>query len=253
MKYLTFINQAKRAILLCALLPTFASAGLFDDDEARKAILDLRTKVAALSAKLDAKLEEKADKMNVLELNNQNEQLRSEIAGLRGQIEVLVNDLANAQKRQQDFYVDLDRRLRALEPQKVSINGQEVVVDQIEQRAFDGALAMYKAGQFPNAATAFAAFSLNYPSSIFNSQAQYWLSNAYYAQRDWKNALLSLQALLKNFPDHPKAADAMLNMANCQLELKDKKESRKILEAIIAQFPGSDAAQAAKNRLSLTK
>ena len=107
-----------------------AAPGLFDDDEARKAILDLRAKVTALTARLDAKLEEKADKTGLLELNNQNEQLRAEIASLRGQIVVLMNELANAQKRQQDFYADLDKRLRALEPKKVSVDGREVTIEQ---------------------------------------------------------------------------------------------------------------------------
>ena len=60
---------------------------------------------------MEARLDDKADKTSVLELNNQNEQLKAEISTLRGQIEVLLNDLANLQKRQQDFYVDLDKRL----------------------------------------------------------------------------------------------------------------------------------------------
>lgn len=241
------------AVLVASLLPVYASAGILDDDEARKAIKELNAKLVALVAKLELRIDEKADKTSVLELSNQIEQLRGEIAGVRGQIEVLVNDLANAQKRQQDFYVDLDKRIRALEPKKLTVDGQEVTIEQAEQRAFDAAMAMYKAGQYANAATAFNSFTLNYASSVFASQAHYWLGNSYYAQRDCKGTVSALQNLLKNFPDSSKAADAMLNIASCQLELKDKKESRKMLEAVIAKFPGTDAAQAAKTRLPLTK
>ena len=85
------------------LLPLQASAGIFDDDEARKAILDIR-------ARIDAK----ADKSSVLELVNQNEVLRQEVAKLRGQVEMLTNELANSQRRQKDFYVELDSRTRKL-------------------------------------------------------------------------------------------------------------------------------------------
>jgi tol-pal system protein YbgF len=248
------MNKGLQAFLFAAMLvPSIASAGIFDDDEARKAILDLRTKLAALSTKLDAKLEDKADKTSVLELSNQNEQLRAEIAGLRGQIEVLMNELANAQKRQQDFYVDLDKRLRALEPKKLTVDGREVTIEQSEQRNFDAAMSLYKAGQYANAASAFTAFTLNYGDSVFASQAQYWLGNSFYAQRDCKNTISALQTLLKNYPENAKAPDAMLNIAACQLELKDKKESRKILMAVIDKYPGTDAAQAAKNRLPSTK
>ena len=56
-----------------------------------------------------------------------------EIARLRGQIEVLANELANTQKRQKDFYTDLDARLRNLEPRQITIDGQEAAVGVSEQ------------------------------------------------------------------------------------------------------------------------
>lgn len=253
MNLLKLRKQFAVVLFTCLSVPALANPGLFDDDEARKAILDLRAKLTALTAKLDAKLEEKADKTSLLELNNQNEQLRSEIAALRGQIEVLMNELSNAQKRQQDFYNDLDKRLRALEPKKLSVDGREVTIEQSEQRAFDAAMNLYKSGQYANAAAAFTSFNVNYASSVFAAESQYWLGNSYYAQRDCKNTISTLQTLLKNYPDTAKAADAMLNIAACQIDLKDKKEARKTLEAVIAKFPGTDAAQAAKSRLPSTK
>lgn len=248
------LNKKMKALAFaCLLMPAVASAGLFDDEEARKAILDLRAKITALTAKMEARLDDKADKSSTLVLNNQNEQLRAEIATLRGQIEVLLNDLANLQKRQQDFYVDLDKRLRALEPKKLTVEGREVTIEQSEQRSFDAAMSLYKAGQYANAAAAFTGFTLNYSESIFASQAQYWLGNSYYAQRDCKNTIAALEKLLKTYPDNAKEPDALLNIAACQLELKDKKESRKTLQAVIAKFPGTEAAQAAKTRLPSTK
>ena len=38
-------------------------------------------------------------------------------------------------------------------------------------------------------------------------------------------------------------------IANCLLELKDSKGARKTLEDLIANYPGTEAAQAAKERL----
>ncbi|MDO8651265.1 MAG: tol-pal system protein YbgF [Undibacterium sp.] len=235
------------------LAPSLASAGLFDDDEARKAILDMRTKVDAVSSKLDAKLDTKADKSSALDLSNQNEQLRAEIAKLRGQIEVLTNDLSNTQRRQQDFYVDLDNRLRKIEPKKMTVDGKESTVEVNEQRSYDAAMALFKAAEYKNAGAAFSSFALNYPQSAYAGAAQYWLGNSYYAQRDCKNTISSLQVLVRNHPDHPKTPDAMLNIAACHLELKDKLASKKILEALIGQYPDTEAAQTAKSRLVMTK
>ena len=242
----SFIAVAFAAVLA----PTVASAGIFDDDEARKAILDLRAKVDAVNARLDSKLETKADKSTALELANENELLRSEIAKLRGQIEVLTNDLANTQRRQQDFYVDLDNRVRKLEPKRMTVDGKEATVDVNEQRVFDAAMTLFKSADYKNAATAFSSFMVNYPQSAYTGSAQYWLGNSYYAQRDCRNTISAMQQLVKNYPDHPKAPDAMLNIATCHVELKEKAAAKKVLENVIVQYPETEAAQAAKNRLS---
>lgn len=250
---LSMTKSAIAAAFIVALAPSIASAGLFDDDEARKAILDLRAKVDAVSAKLDNKLDTKADKSSALDLANQNEQLRGEIAKLRGQIEVLTNDLANTQRRQQDFYVDLDNRVRKLEPKMMNVDGKEATVEINEQRSYDAALALYKSADYKNAGAAFNAFLVNYPQSAFAGSAQYWMGNSFYAQRDCKNTVVAMQGLVKNYPDHPKAPDAMLNVAACNIELKDKAGAKKTLENLIKQYPDSEAAQAAKNRLSSLK
>lgn len=253
MKFLSFNMFSKVFISTLVFLPVIVSAGIFDDDEARKAILDLRTKLAELSTKLDARLNDKADKSSILELSSQHELLRQEIATLRGQIEVVMNDLVNAQKRQQDFYMDLDKRLRNLEPKKVNIDGQEVSVDPSELKAFNSAMALYNAGDYPSAVAAFSSFNMTYASSAYASQVHYWLGNSYYAQKDCKNTVATLQNLLSKFPDYVKAPDAMLNIASCQLVMKDKKASRKTLDAVISKFPGTEAASAAKSQLPLTK
>ncbi|MFZ6639758.1 tol-pal system protein YbgF [Undibacterium sp. TC4M20W] len=238
------------AALSCAFLPTMASAGIFDDDEARKAILDLRAKVDAVNARLDSRLETKADKGTALELANENEALRAEISKLRGQIEVLTNDLTNAQKRQQDFYIDLDNRIRKLEPKRVTVDGQDATVDVNEQRTYDAAGTLFKAGDYKAATPALSNFLMNYPQSAYAGTVQYWLGLAYFMQRDYRNAIANMQLVVKSYPDHPKVPDALLNIAACHIELKEKPAAKKVLESVLAKYPDTEAAQAAKNRLA---
>jgi tol-pal system protein YbgF len=239
-------------LLVAALMAAFscaslqAHAALFSDDEARKAILDLRTKVDALQ-------QSKAESSAVLELSNQNDQLRQEIARLNGKIEILSNDVANSQQRQKDFYVDLDNRLRKLEPQIVSVDGKDATVGMSEQRTYDNALAMFKAGDYKKSGAAFSDFILNYPQSAYAPSAQYWIGNAFYAQRDYRNAIAAQQVILKQYPDNPKAADALLNIASSYSELKDRAAAKKALESLVAQYPNAPAAQTAKERLANIK
>lgn len=232
---------ALMAAFSCASLS--AHAALFGDDEARRAILDVRNKV-------DSVQQSKADNSAVLELSNQNDQLRQEIARLNGQIEVLSNEVTNIQQRQKDFYVDLDNRLRKLEPQVVAVDGKEATVELSEQRLYDTALTQFKAGDYKRAGAAFADFLQRYPQSAYAPSAQYWIGNAYYAQRDYKNAIAAQQALLKKYPGNPKGADALLNIASSYTELKDRSAAKKSLESLIAQYPDAPSAQIAKERLA---
>lgn len=248
MKKLTKSGLAAALLAAFAYLPLHASAGVFDDDEARKAILDLRAKVDSLSQQVNARIDTKADKSSTLDLVNQNEVTLQEISKLRGQIEVLANELANAQKRQKDFYVDLDNRLRKLEPRDVTIDGKSAKVDPAEQKSYDAAMLLFKAGDYKTAGVALAEFVRQYPESGYAANAQYWLGNAYYAQRDCKSAIAAQQVVLKAYPDSPKAADAMLNIASCQTELKDK-AAKKTLQDLIKTYPDSSAAETAKERL----
>ena len=226
-----------------------ARAGLFDDDEARRAILDIRSRIDAVRRDADVKLDAKADKNSLLDVASQNEQLRQEVARLRGQLEVLTNDLANTQQRQKDFYVDLDTRLRKLEPQKMNVDGKETSVEPAEQKTYDAALSLFKASDYKTAGAALTDFLRRYPQSGFAPSAQYFLGTSYYAQRDYKNAIAAQQVVVKTYPDNPKAADALLNIASCYAELKDRPAAKKTLESLVEQYPSSPAAQTAKERL----
>ena len=83
------------AVLSISLSNSPAHAGLFDDEEARKAISDLRARITAFS-------DTKADKVAILEQIKQLDSLRDEVARLRGQVEVLTNEVSDNQRRQKE-------------------------------------------------------------------------------------------------------------------------------------------------------
>jgi len=240
-------------LVLAAWMPLQASAGLLDDDEARRAIIDLRAKVDAISRDLNARLDAKTDKTTQLDMLNQHEQTMQEIARLRGQIEVLANEVAKAQSSQKQFYADLDTRLKKLEPRQETIDGQAAQVMPSEKAAYDAAMEQFKSGDYKGAIAALQEFVRRYPESAYAANAQYWLGNAYYAQRDYKNAIAAQEVVTKTYAGSPKAPDAMLNIASSYALLKDNKNARKSLQQLVSKFPDSSAAQAAKDRLATLK
>ena len=118
-----FLRKPLLAVTVGLLLSATAHAGLFDDEEARKQIVQLRTQMADTQRAIDARvgeLEAQAKNRSIIDLFNQVEILKSEFAKLRGQIELLQNEMENTQKRQRDLYVDLDGRLRKLEAEQAA-------------------------------------------------------------------------------------------------------------------------------------
>src|SRR3989441_505495 len=112
-------RQAAAFALGCALAWPGLSKGLFDDNEARRRIELLRQQVEASQKALEdrlAKFEAAAgERSALLDLAGQLDGLRAEIARMRGQIEVLANQIETADRRQKDLYVDIDPRLRKLQ------------------------------------------------------------------------------------------------------------------------------------------
>lgn len=223
-----------------------AHAGLFDDQEARGRIDKLREDFDQL-----AKRTELAAR-NQIDFANQAELLKTEVAKLRGQIEVILNDVDTTQKRQKDFYVDLDSRLRKLESaaaQPAAAEAPAAADPAGETRDYEAALTAFKGAKYKEAFAAFQAFIKAYPGSTMLASAHYWAASSLYQTKDYARAGELFGALAASFPNDARASDALLAQANAQIEGGDAKAGRKTLEALIEKYPSSSTAAAAKSRL----
>lgn len=249
-----------RAVALTTLTLVCASgqAALFEDDEARKAILDLRQRVDAnrqVSEQLRGQLDETVAPMRrgLLDLVNQLAALRDEVAQLRGQNEALARDVAELQRQQKEVLGAVDKRLRVLEPVKVTLDGVEFTAQPEEQAAFEAAMKTLRASDFTKAAQQYAQFVQRYPESGYVPVALYWQGNALYAERQYKPAIDSYLKMIAQSPSHPRVPEAKLAIANCQLELKDAKAAKSTLQNLLKDHPNTEAGATAKDRLARLK
>jgi tol-pal system protein YbgF len=244
-------------------------AGLFDDEEARRRIESLRQELSQQGKDNEARiarLEESIRSIGVIELVRQIDALNAEIARLRGQLEVIANENQQIQKRQRDFYLDLDSRMKRLEGGAPSAAGTPPAStpdtaasaaraptreeQAREVKAYDAASNLFRRNDFASAVEAFRAFLKDYPSSALAANAGYWIGISYANMRDYKNAMLAQQDVLTRYPQSPKAPDAMLAIAAIQAEQGDSGSARNTLEDIIARVPTSEAAGKARTRLA---
>jgi tol-pal system protein YbgF len=241
------------AIAACLAMPGTALA-LFDDDIARAQIQELRRQVEAAAKLVDERLSKAEDRRALIELASQIEALRGEIARLRGQLEVIQNQVETADKRGKDLYVDIDTRLRKLEQAKETATADKPAAEAgpaaAEVKAYEAALNLFKAGNYPLAVSAFQLFLYTYPSGKLAPNAQYWMGNTQSAQGQHKQAIATHQKLLATWPDDAKAPDALAGIATAQEALGDRRGAQKTLEGLLVKYPQSPAAASAKQRLT---
>lgn len=237
---------------LIASLVSGSAWAFFDDKEARRQLADQKIQT-------EARFDQQARAQ--LELSAQIQRQAEEIARLRGQIETLTWELEQSKKRQQDFYLDLDSRLRRLEPQiaeqpaaavdpaagpVATIGGADPAR---ETAAYDAALELFKAAKYKEASAAFAGFVEQYPAGALAANAQYWLGNAWYAQRNCTKAIEAQSQVLSRYPASDKVPDALLSIATCQQELGNRNGSVRTMESLVEKYPASAAADKARKRL----
>lgn len=248
---------AALAVAGAGLLAPGPARALFDDNEARRAIIDLRGRFEVQARETSQRLDQLAARIDKLEqlsrgqleLQTQIEALRQEVARLRGQVEVQANELAQAQRAQRELFANVDDRLKRVEPEQVEIDGRTVAVDPEERRLYEASLAQFRAGEFAKAVAGLQQLRLRWPESGYTANALFWTGSAQFALKDYKASIASHQSLVARFPDYPRVPDALLNIGYAQAESGDRKAARATLEGVLNRYPGSQAAQLARDRL----
>jgi len=265
------------ALSALALAQPAHAARFGNTDELSRQQQALQQRVDALDARLDKTETALQQNQPLLDLLKELESIKTEMARMRGQIEVQANLLDTLGKRQNDLYADLDQRLTELAkaarpapaadaappsaagdiasgaPATGATGGAPKTDPLAESRSYEGALALFRGARYADAIAGFKDFLKTYPDSSLAANAQYWIGYSYYALKDYKTSLTHQQKLLAAYPDNPKVPDALLNVASSQIELNDMAGARKTLKELVVKHPGTPAAKLAERRLAAIK
>ena len=230
---------------------------LFGDDEARKAIIELRQLVEdhrRVNAEGAA-----VTRRSILDVSTQSEQWRQELGQLRGQQEQLLQENQQLLKTVADLKAQLsaldarlsavDGRIKTFEPVSIEQDGVTLLVSPPEKAAFDRAMALLLASDFTQASAAYVQLLNQYPNSAYTASVLYWLGNAQYASQDLKGSVNTHKRLVVQFPKHSRVPEAMLSMGNAHAELGDAKTARSEWDNLLAHHPKTEAAGTARERL----
>ncbi len=246
-------------------------AAIFDDKEARKKILDveaasqasindLKKSQAAIEKRLVA-IEAVIQGQGLVDMQNQIEGLKQEVANLKGELEVAGHNINTTQQRQKDLYTDTDTRLRKIESGATSslsnagtssdspANTTAPAVEEKDVKAFADADSLSKAGKHKEAFAAFDAFLKEYPNSKLAPDALYGMGYSQFALKNYKSSIATQQKVVALYAESAKAPDAMYSIANSQIQLGQVTNAKKTLRDLVAKHPNADVTPNAQKRL----
>jgi len=128
----------------------------------------------------------------------------------------------------------------AVPPPAVERPAREAVRPAQAESAYGAALATYRAREHGQAVLEFLDFIGKYPKHPLAANAQYWIGEAYYSQRDYRQALVEFQKVL----EYP-----LLKMGLCYTSLREPGRASEVWTRVVGEYPSSEAAGQARSYL----
>ena len=113
-------------------------------------------------------------------------------------------------------------------------------------RAYDAAMATFRAREHGQAVLDFLDFIASYPRHPLAASAQYWIGEAYYVQRDYRHALEEFRRVVEMAPSSRSAADALLRIGLAYTNLRDNSRAQMVWQRVVREYPASEAAGKAR-------
>ena len=111
------------------------------------------------------------------------------------------------------------------------------------------ALGLIHQGNCNQAVPKLRDFIRKNPKSDLADNAQYWIGNCYYAQRDYNRAIIELNEVLLKYPKADKVPAALVMLADAFADSGDKIDARLILQKLISDHPKSEEAEQGRKKL----
>ncbi|HIP76249.1 MAG TPA: tol-pal system protein YbgF [Psychromonas hadalis] len=183
-----------------------------------------------------------------IRLQNQLDELSQELNQVKGQNELFEYKFDQMEKRQREMLItisDLESRKPVAEA-----NAETPVVEKTEQSAYQSAVDLVlKNKEYDQAIVAFNLFVVDYPSSALVANAQYWLGQLLYKQKQRKEARAAFLVVVDKFPKSNKRAESMLKIGIIDESSSNKASAKKYYESILKEYASSSAAGLASSRL----
>ena len=179
---------------------------------------------------------------------------------LQDQVQSLSNELGQVKKSAQETAASnetLARRISTLSSQagraKIEVVNQEaspVEKDGGQQAAYMRAFGLFSANEFSAAIAGFEEYLKAFPDGEYAGNAQYWIGECYYTQKNYREALAAFERVVTVYQQSAKVPDAMLKIGYSLISFNEPTKARAALQTLIDKYPKSQAAVKAREKLA---
>jgi tol-pal system protein YbgF len=280
--------ELKNSFYLFLLILVFSIAGCATSQDLKAVRSELNQKMEEKLSAVDAELatlkkEEEKNSSTVASMRKGQANsaadlgdLRENIQQLRGQLETLKKDMARDAKGSNEFKDRLDNIAlkvnfienfleigkkdsvsdvydKGIQPPGYGVAAKEPAKKQDKETMYAAAYQTFKDGHYDKSRTEFKNFLATYPDTEYAGNAQFWIGECYFFEKNYEQAILEYEKVAKNYPKGNKVPYALLKQGLSFLNLGDKTSAKLLLQQVIKDYPNTNQARIARSKLQEIK
>ncbi len=177
---------------------------------------------------------------------------RQELTAFRRDLEIRLNGLEekiNTTRKEMETKLNEVSKASRARPKREPPSQREASSREAMEALYKNAKQTYERKDFTAAREKFKAFLAVYPKGELSDNAQFWIGESFYSEKDYEKAIIAYDNVLKKFPKGDKIPSALLKQALCWLKLGDKTFAQSLLKRVIREHPRTQQAKIAKEKL----
>ena len=198
--------------------------------------------------KLRGEIESLEMKLTTLQSNLKSEDstgIRKKFDDISFRINYIENFLGVGKKAQEDTITVTEKR------ESTKTISPKVTVD--KEKTYSEAYKTFKKGDYKGARKKFRRFVKIFPSTEYSDNAQFWIGECYYFEKNYEKAILEYENVIKKYPKGNKVPNAFLKQALSFMELGDKASAKLLLQRVMKEYPNTSSARIARGKLTSLK
>ena len=181
--------------------------------------------------------------------------LATTLGGMDERMEIVESKLEDLGHRFPELSRKMEQVKREISTKKdtAKVSDTSTVISVDPKQLYDAAYLDLTKGKYDLAITGFSNYLKYFPETEQAANAQYWLGECYYAEKNYTRAAIEFHKVLENYSTGTKVPSALYKLGLSLLELKSVSQANKYFEELINNYPNTQEAKLAQEKLKQNK